>query len=743
MTTPDTQLRQAVVQPRAWRGVRSSDDWRTSLLLLLALLVTIPGLHTILVGTMWVVQLGLVCVLVLGAAAVTRSLSRITFLPPVVGALAFVAAITAVFAPSTAFLAVIPTTDTFAAFNLILQQAATSIAVQALPANADTAITFLMCIGVASIALVADIAAIALRAPALVGIPLVVLLAVPAYIEPGNTDPITFVLAIIAYLLLLRVGSRQGQGTLSVGLGSAIVVLSLIVSFVLPTAGDSTSGQAGGSFGTGVNPVLSLGKDLRQSANRAVLSYTTKSGGSQYLRLVSVVDFNGSDWAPETYAVNRKNSVDAIASAPGLTQAIMVKKDTTTVQVEGLTSKWLPLPYPSTKVTGLDGPWYWDSVGHAVSSPGRTVSGQTYSVSDLELEPTPAQLLAAGTTVPAGLDRYLAVPKNLPAIVAATAKEVVGTAPTNYEKALLLQAYFHDGDFTYSETAPLDNGYDGTGGQVIAKFLKVKAGYCIHFASAMAVMARTLGIPSRISVGFLPGQPHLAGKGETSYEVASHDLHAWPELYFAGIGWTRFEPTVSRGDLPSYANSADPGVPVASASNNPVPSTSAAPVTAPTARPRPLLTDGPGPARSSTATTGGGSWLWSVVALLVIVLAVLVPGVIRAVQRRRRILALRNGPVLTGWREVLQSSADVGLPIPDTLTPRDAAAAMKLGESPALERLVAALEHERFARDSLPYPGAADDTRQVIAKLYADTPPRDRLRAVLFPPSLWRWLLRR
>ena len=66
-----------------------------------------------------------------------------------------------------------------------------------------------------------------------------------------------------------------------------------------------------------------------------------------------------------------------------------------------------------------------------------------------------------------------------------------------------------------------------------------RKGYCVHFASAMAVMARTLSIPSRVAVGFLPGTQDEQG----TWTVSLRDAHAWPELYFEGVGWVRFEPT--------------------------------------------------------------------------------------------------------------------------------------------------------------------------------------------------------
>lgn len=727
-------------------GLRASADWRTSVLLLAGLISTDYGLHVVLSGVAWFFEVALIGALVLGASAGTRLLSRRLLLPPLVSVLAFFAVSTAVFAPGTGVLAIIPTGDTFATFGRLLDAAGRSIAEQSPPAAADAGITFLLCIGIAAIALACDLFAILLRMPAMAGIPLLVLLAAPAVIEPGSIDPIAFVGSAVVYLFLLRLGNRGWSGGLALGIGALTIALTLVLPLALPAVEVKPAPPQAGPFGTGVNPVLSLGKDLRQNSTRTVLRYHTSSGDAHYLRLVSVEDFSGSEWAPDAFSLDRGNTVDRLGSPPGLSRAVARTTDTTTVQVAALSSTWLPLPYPSTTVSGLDGSWYWDSNGLAVASTDRTTSGQSYRVSDLELEPSPAQLLTAGTTVPAHLDRFLAVPKNLPAIVSNTARAVVGTAPTNYEKALLLQSYFHDGDFEYSETAPVDDGYDGTGGQVIAKFLRAKSGYCIHFASAMAMMARVLGIPARISVGFLPGQQVGDTGGESTYAVSSRDLHAWPELYFTGIGWTRFEPTVSRGDVPTYADLAQPDVPVPSATDNPTPTTSTAPSTAPAENSAPAPTATSAPLGTSASGTDGGGWtIVGLVALGLVVIA-LIPAIVRAIQRSSRLHRLARGraPVLTAWLEVLQSSADVGSPIAATLTPREAAGLLIAGGTsadPALERLLAALEHERFAERPTAYPGAVADTRRVIAAVAVRARRGRRILAALFPPSIWRLLV--
>ncbi len=113
------------------------------------------------------------------------------------------------------------------------------------------------------------------------------------------------------------------------------------------------------------------------------------------------------------------------------------------------------------------------------------------------------------------------------------------------EKAAAIQAYLRSSEFSYStERLP------GSGYQALENFLlRDHKGYCEQFASAMAMMARVVGIPSRVSVGFLPGD-----RDGDSWRVSIRDMHAWPELYFAGYGWVRFEPTPASitGAAPSW-----------------------------------------------------------------------------------------------------------------------------------------------------------------------------------------------
>ena len=106
---------------------------------------------------------------------------------------------------------------------------------------------------------------------------------------------------------------------------------------------------------------------------------------------------------------------------------------------------------------------------------------------------------------------------------------------------MALQRWFTEsGKFTYS----LNVHQPDTAKALIDFLTKDRQGYCQQFAFAMAVLARLLDIPSRVAVGYTEGSPI----GHDRWDVRTSDAHAWPELYFQGAGWLRFEPTPSGSD---------------------------------------------------------------------------------------------------------------------------------------------------------------------------------------------------
>ncbi|MGG7613560.1 transglutaminaseTgpA domain-containing protein, partial [Streptomyces sp. ZG43] len=315
--------------------------------------------------------------------------------------------------------------------------------------------------------------------------------------------------------------------------------------------GGTGPGPGGGSGGGGtisaVNPLVSLQNSLNQPENREVLKYRTNAADTDdlYLRIVSLDEFDGTSWKPASRPVSEVP--ERLPPPPGLAAEVPFTEVSTNISAAGWYAQdWLPMPYPATRVE-VPGDWRFEPVNRTLVGDGaQNTRGVQYSVDSLLVRPGAAQLsvadsAAAAPTLP---DQFSSVPDSLPAVVERTARQVTQGADNDYERAVRLQDWFaQEGGFTYDTQVRA-----GSGSEAIARFLRDKEGFCVHFSFAMASMARTLGMPSRVAVGFTPGTAKSSGE----MSVGLRDAHAWPELFFEGIGWTRFEPTPNRGSVPEY-----------------------------------------------------------------------------------------------------------------------------------------------------------------------------------------------
>lgn len=713
-------------------------NWLLSGLMLAAVGASTAAMSTVLSGTNWWLALMVVSLLTLLTAAVVRTFAAARLWGTLAAVIAAVLSMTVVFVPESAILGVIPTLDSVAAFRKLGGAGLASIAVQQIPATADQGIVYLVCLGVVALVVVMDALTFAARLPAFTGVPLAVPLLVPSLVRPQLGDAFFFSLTAAAYIAILLARSRSGGRRVAITIGASALVVALVTPIVAPDveAGPDAVG-VGTGFSTGVNPILTLGEDLRRGSPSAALTYTTSTNEGTYLRLTALDDFTGATWAPTKTDLSPQNTVAAIGAPPGLTDAVPRTEVTTKVTVENVQSRYLPAPYAPSSIEGLTGEWSWEPDALAIRSEGSTARGQVFEVQSTQISPSIDQLLAGDVTADAGLARYLALPDDLPEVVRSTAAVVVGGATTNYDKAIALQDFFRDGDFTYSEQTPVDEGYDGSGARVLGAFLQVKAGYCVHFASAMAAMARTQGIPSRVAVGFTPGTQSRESDGAIEYNVSTFDFHAWPELYFSGIGWVRFEPTPGRGVVPEFAPLAvdDPTTPDVDESV-PVPEPITTPTTAPDQADDAPVADAVDDGASASAT---GWPLWWVLLVALGVLA-LVPALVRLVRRARRISL---GTPSAAWTEIRDTADDLGLRTHDTRTPRqladDLAPTLSKDARPALQRLRAALEGDVFAAQ--PATVSTSDVRAVLSGLRRRSTITARVLARLAPRSLVRRLL--
>ncbi|MEU0231611.1 MULTISPECIES: DUF3488 and transglutaminase-like domain-containing protein [unclassified Streptomyces] len=762
----------------------------------------------------WIFTAAFVLALVSGAGTLVRRVAPARSPALLAQAVVALLALTALFAREQAVLWLFPGPRAVTYAAELFRTGAEDVGRYAVPAPDTEGIRLMLVGGVVVIGLLVDALAVTFRRAAPAGLPLLALYSVAAGLSGGGAGWLWFLLAGAGYLLLLlaegrdrlsqwgrvfggaqrtgRPGTAVGSGGPSFApvrtgrrIGAVAMGVALVVPFALPGlsgglllngGGGEGSGGGGGTIST-VNPLVSLQDDLRQQEDREVLRYRTNATDTSgmYLRLVALDQFDGLSW---------KSSVRPVVDVPerlpwpeGLAQDVRVTEVTSNFVASGnYEQKWLPMPYPASRVDA-EGRWRYEPAGRMLVGDGKqTTRGARYQVAGLDVRPTAEQLAAAGPAPEKLRAEYTKVPPSLPADVKATALKVTEGARNDYERAVRLQDWFaRKGGFRYDVDVK-----SGTGVQAVSRFLKDKEGFCVHFSFSMAAMARSLGIPARVAVGFMPGTPQTDG----SVSVGIRDAHAWPELYFEGAGWTRFEPTPARGSTPEYARETTPSG-SATGPAQPQQSASAQPSAAPSAsegctpQMRKLGDCGPDPAVAGAAPEDSGPDPMDTTLVVLGVVAVLVlpllPLFWRIRTRSRRLgpagswdpeeAAAPSGAApagerpgrpatrgtggtaartLAAWREINDTAWDYGVEPDESQTPRRAAARIvRLGElrgesADAVHRVARAVEEVLYAPRPRPVAGLAEEAGRVRAGFHAGADRRTRLRALLAPRSAVR-----
>jgi hypothetical protein len=337
-----------------------------------------------------------------------------------------------------------------------------------------------------------------------------------------------------------------------------------------------------------------------------------------------------------------------------------------------LGERWMPAAFEPVRVS-RPGTLVVRASGTLVTDRS-SVQGLTYSVDSRvpTAVPTQAQQLATAAPVPASLRPYLSLPSDVPPVVLGTARSVTAGSTLPYDQARALRDYFRS-QFTYDPTVRL-----GDDESAMVQFLSTHKGFCVQFAATYAVMARALGIPSRLAVGFTPGT-----KRGGVYHVTNLDAHAWPEVWLAGIGWTDlFDPTPRTSDPGASARPAEPPV----SASRPTATPTTVPAT-PTPSPAgggagPTPTPGPAPNRVTVSRPGPTSglsalgWVAVILGLAAVgVVAALLAATVRRARRRarRRAAADPAEQVAGAWAEALDGLRAARVAWPASLTPNEVA----------------------------------------------------------------------
>lgn len=285
-----------------------------------------------------------------------------------------------------------------------------------------------------------------------------------------------------------------------------------------------------------ISPLVDIRAQLRDRSEREMF-VAEITGSPRYWRLVSLPDFDGNAWNPP-----EEDLVDLDdAAGPPWAGGAAVQFEQRLV-IRSLGGPLVPSAYLPSAVDSDDVEVYWAADSESLVAPrGGLETGDRLRITGVTPVLSPEQLRASTASgAPSG---YTDLPP-LPTSIGDTAVAVTAAATNDFDRLLALQSWFRS-EFVYDTEVDFGNS-----GSAIERFLQERRGFCQQFAGTFAVMARRLGLPARVAVGFTPGTPDETGR----YRVYGRDAHAWPEVWFAGIGWVAFEPTPGRsgGEASGY-----------------------------------------------------------------------------------------------------------------------------------------------------------------------------------------------
>ncbi|MCS6846729.1 MAG: transglutaminase-like domain-containing protein, partial [Anaerolineae bacterium] len=206
------------------------------------------------------------------------------------------------------------------------------------------------------------------------------------------------------------------------------------------------------------------------------------------------------------------------------------------------------------------------------------------------------QLRAASPDYPAWTGRYLQLPPQVPARVFDLARNITALAPTAFDKAVAIERWLRD-NIAYDEQLPAPPPGVEASDYVL---FDVRRAYCNYYATAMVTMLRSLGIPSRVAVGYAQGElsldPNIPDRA--LYHVKGDDSHMWVEVFFPGYGWVEFEPTAGQPPIERFEPQAEATPTPAPTLPPPTPTpqpggTEEAQAATPTPEPQPAQPDAP------------------------------------------------------------------------------------------------------------------------------------------------------
>lgn len=641
----------------------------------------------------------------------------------------------------------------------------------AAPAPERLGLAFLLTGLVTVIGILVDLLACGRRAPAGAGFPLLVPFLVAAVNTAGSLPWHYFLLAALAWMLLLvreqaaSVRALGGRSALRTSLRGAddadavdafawrsrlvavgLVAVALLVQPLVPmpqtrflSEGLGRSTAPGGSSGSiSFSSDVDITRDLSSRDPAPVLTLRASDLAIGPLAVATAVDYEDGHWV-------MRDAADTTPLESGADAAPLAEVAGPTTPTKRHTLSVSRSTVAAPQVASVGWPVRLDKPGAVRASDGVVRSDEAltdYRLTYLQPTPRAADLEKVDDAPPPVDLATLLVDLPEDSLVRTTAQRVVsdpqyryGPAGSPYRKAMALQAYLRDGDFVYSMTlSPTPDDASGRPMDPVSAFLTTKRGYCVQFATSMALMARSVGVPARVRLGFLPGNVDKDGLST----VRRADAHMWPELYLPGTGWTRFEPTPGgrSGVAPAYADT--------ERTRTPVPTTERERSTAPapsTAASTPAQTTSSGSGLSLPSADQLRSALGWLVSLLALG-ALLAAAPLAARMTRRRRLREATDPasaVEAQWLSLREQLDDLGVHLRETDTPSVARAAVAQDSSlppsarEQLSGVLTVVEQARYApprEESAELPG-----HELVDQISRTRSAGTRLRALLLPST--------
>ncbi len=533
-------------------------------------------------------------------------------------------------------------------FSLILRGAET-LRTDTAPVGSGPGVALIVAGAVTALFVAAESLAVGADSPALAGVPLLLMWA-PELVLGSDVSAGLILLSAVAYIALLAAGTRPWlalKPAVPIVAGvTTLTVLATVIFTPWALSYPSWLGGVGGSASTRLDLGLDIRDDLVRGANRPLIYYHGLSPAELGpIHSHTLADFDGREWHTEDEEVWLETSR---LFPEGYASMLDEGEERRAVQfrIDDLAQDRLFLPESPRE---MQVPNLYNPFNDEVYSAGGGKAAYAFSGLPLITDPEVWHEQSLSDGRPTDVERYLQVPATSKfAEIEALTEEIIDGAESPYEKAVAIQDFFRNDDrFEYTTSVPSPDTDDA-----VWDFLEHGQGYCVQFATAMVVVARTAGIPARMAVGFLPGTPAGDG-GEPGGVIRSHDAHTWPQLYLGAAGWARFEPTPAArtGAVPESAQglTADPAL----EESEDVPT--AAPTQAPTDAPEPSDS----PAAEVSATDVGTRRLpaWP----FILALAVIAAGFLVAFERRQQARARAAWGTEEYWGAAVSALRPLGL----------------------------------------------------------------------------------